>query len=336
MQTKQSKGGEARKKSLSAEQRSDIAKKAAQSRWNDDLPAEHKKLPQALYIDKLMIGDVEINCAVLSDKGNTRVISANSIFQAFGRMPRGLSQKDRENQLPPFLASATLKTLIDSHFQGMMQPITFRDGKQVFSWYRAELLPEICSLYLKARREKILNHQMYHLAEKAEILLDSFAKVGIIALIDEATGFQRDRKNDALRYLLLQYIEEGIQKWIKTFPDAFFTELDRLYNNETTISRKRPIYYGTFINQHIYAPIEHGYVKKELNKLNITDEGKRKARFHQWLTEHGRNVLLVQIGRVQGLMEISPSIESFKSKMRKQKEISIAPYLFEEMNRIDD
>lgn len=335
METKQRKGGRTRAENLSSEQKKEIAKKAAKSRWDGVVPKEFKNLPQALYMDKLIIGEVELNCAVLSDKKNSRVISTNSMFQAFGRMPRGISQKDRENQLPPFLASNALKSLIDSQLMSAMQPITFRDGKQVFSWYKAELLPEICSLYLKARREGILNYQQTHLAEKAEILLDSFAKVGIIALIDEATGFQRDRRTDALRYLLLQYIEEGMQKWIKTFPDSFFAELDRLYNNETTISRKRPLYYGTFINQHVYEPIENGYVKKELDKKNISDVGKRKARFHQWLTEHGRNVLLLQIGKIQALMELSPSIESFKNKMKKQKIVSIAPYLFEDMNKIE-
>ena len=44
-------------------------------------------------------------------------------------------------------------------------------------------------------------------------------------------------------------------------------------------------------------------MKNKLDELNITDEGKRKARFHQWLTDEGRTVLIHQIGRVQGLME---------------------------------
>lgn len=163
----------------------------------------------------------------------------------------------------------------------------------------------------------------------------AFAQVGIDALIDEATGYQYDRKHDALRILLAKYIEEGLQKWIKTFPDAFFAELDRLYNNGITISRKRPMYYGNFINKFVYEPIEHGYIKEELNKKNIKKDGKRIAQFHRWLTEEGRNILILQIGRVSALMEISKNIEAFKRKVEKQKEISIAPYLFEEMNEIE-
>jgi hypothetical protein len=66
---------------------------------------------------------------------------------------------------------------------------------------------------------------------------------------DEATGFQRDRKHDALRLLLWKYIAEGLQKWLNTVPDSFFLELDKLYNNEPTASHKRPQYYGHFIGR---------------------------------------------------------------------------------------
>ena len=135
-----------------------------------------------------------------------------------------------------------------------------------------------------------------------------------------------------MRLLLEYYIEEGIRKWIKTFPDEFFAQLDRLYENEPTSSRNRPRYYGQFINRYVYQPIENGFVKAELDKKNITDKGKRKARFHQWLTDEGKIQLTLQIGRVMGLMEQCSGIKQFNSIIKKQKEISIAPYLFEAMN----
>jgi len=77
-------------------------------------------------------------------------------------------------------------------------------------------------------------------------------------------------------------------------------------------------------------------VKTELNKLNITDEGKLTARFHQWLPMGGRTVLIRQIGRVEGVMGMCTDIEHFKKAAAKQRTISVAPYLFDEMNRIID
>jgi len=70
--------------------------------------------------------------------------------------------------------------------------------------------------------------------------MEAFAKIGIVALVDEEIGYQLDRKHDALRLLLNKYIAEGLQKWLHTFPDTFFAELDRLYGNSKTGPRSRP------------------------------------------------------------------------------------------------
>jgi hypothetical protein len=134
--------------------------------------------------------------------------------------------------------------------------------------------------------------------------------------------------------LLSKYIAEGLQKWIHTFPDSFFAELDRLYGNEPTTARGRPQYYGHFINKYVYDPIEHGYVKSKLNELNIKGDGKRRAKFHQWLSNEGRTILIHQIGRVQMMMEMCGDIDQFKQAADKQKKVSIAPYLFDDMNQI--
>jgi hypothetical protein len=295
--------------------------------------ASPRKMFKALYQGPLPIGDTVLDCVILDDPDNTRVISMTSVFRAFGRVPRS---NNRVINIPAFIDAQNLQKYIDQELMGLIKPIEYLDGKTTQTGYNALILPAICELYLKARREKELAPKQVRLAEQAEILQSSFAKLGIIALVDEATGFQRDRKHDALRLLLSKYIAEGLQKWIHTFPDSFFAELDRLYDNEPTHSRNRPQYYGGFINKYVYDPIEHGYVKAELDKLNITDKGKRKARFHQWLSDEGRTILTRQIGKVEGIMEMCDDIDHFKSVAKKQKTISVAPYLFDEMNRIID
>ena len=229
-----------------------------------------------------------------------------------------------------------LQPYINQELKALIKPIEYFDGKTEKMGYNALILPAVCEMYLQARRDGVLTSKQAHLATKAEILQSAFARLGMITLIDEATGFQRDRSHDALRLLLEKYISEGMQRWIKTFPDSFFKELDKLYDNQETKSQKRPQYYGTFINKYVYDPIENGYVKRKLDSLNITDNGKRKARFHQWLSDEGKQVLTRQIGRVEMLMELCPDIEAFKKAARKQKMISIAPYLFDDMNQIID
>ena len=283
-----------------------------------------KKELKAIYSGKLPIGGLELDCYVLNDDKNTRILSAKSIFTAFDRPTRGNRERDTFEykgeliQLPPFLASKALYPLINSDLLGLIQKIEFIDGTIRKTGYDANILPAMCELYMRARREKKLAKLQLKLATQAEILQSAFARVGIQALIDEATGFQYDRKNDALRYLLQQYIAEGLQKWIKTFPDEFFDELNRLYENETMQSNKRPQYYGKFINTYIYEPLENGYIKAELDKKNITDDGKRKARFHQWLTKFGKEQLTKQIWKVLGAMQVSTDLENAKFLLAKQ------------------
>lgn len=243
--------------------------------------------------------------------------------------------KDGAHNLPRFLATKDILPFISKDLMARINsPIEYaptHGGRTAFG-YEATLLPEVCEIILDADKDGALKNKEY--ANIADILIRSFARVGIIALIDEATGYQHDRKHDALRLLLSKYIADGLRKWIQTFPDSFFAELDKLYGNQRTTPRNRPQYYGRFINKYVYDPIEHGYVKKELDKLNIKDDGKRRARFHQWLNDHGRNMLIHQIGRVQMLMEMCPNIDKFKQAAEKQKKVSIAPYLFDEMNQI--
>lgn len=291
---------------------------------------------KALLSGPLPIAGTELQCAVLDDE--TRVLSASSIFTAFGRPRKGINSRMEITgvKIPPFLASNNLRPYLTEDILKRLKLISYDDGGKIKSGYNAELLVDMCEVYLQARRDDKLMESQFKLAVQAEILQSAFARVGIAAIVDEATGYQKVRTNDALRLLLVRYVAEGLQKWMKTFHDSFFHQLDRLYGNEKTTSRARPMYYGKFINKYIYDPLENGYIKTELDKLNITDEGKRKARFHQWLNVDGRDSLIRQISRVEARMELFPDIEAFKQAEIKQKAISIAPYLFDEMNKIID
>jgi hypothetical protein len=52
-----------------------------------------------------------------------------------------------------------------------------------------------------------------------------FARVGIIALVDEATGYQEVRDHEALQEILKRYISEELLVWVRTFPMEFTTPL---------------------------------------------------------------------------------------------------------------
>lgn len=298
-------------------------------------PKDTPEIPKARYGGILAISDVQIPCYVLDD--GTRVIHQRGMVKSLG-MARGGSSRGGGDRLAYFVAQKTLSPFVSKELIGVTKgPLVFRTDKSSTAYgYQATVLADICDAILAARAQGALSKQQQHIADKAEILVRAFARVGIVALVDEATGFQTDRGHDALRLLLERYIADGLQKWIHTFPDSFFAELDRLYDNAPTSARSRPQYYGKFINKYVYDPIEHGYVKAQLNKMNITDEGKRRARFHQWLTTEGRTILTRQIGKVEGMMEMCNDIDQFKEMVKRRKAVTVAPYLFDEMNRIID
>lgn len=301
----------------------------------------NSELPKAMYRGVLPIGEVPLKCVVLDNE--MRVLPAISVFKAFGKKRRGNRDRDPfitvegvRIQLPPFVAGSNLIPFMDNDLKGWIQRLEFMDGDNLDEGYDANIIPAMCKLFLSARRAGVLTLQQEPTAVIAEILYDSFARVGIVALIDEATGYQHSRNKDALKFLLEQYVAEGMQQWVKTFPDSFFAQLDKLYDNPKTTSRKRPQYYGKFINKYIYDPIENGYVKDYLDSKNIKDDGTRKVRFHQWLTEFGKNMLLMQIGRVMGKMEECQSIGQFKRRIKKQDQLTIAPSLFENIEEWDE
>lgn len=136
----------------------------------------------------------------------------------------------------------------------------------------------MCDAVLSARDEGVLQKQQLHIARASEILMRSFAKVGIIALIDEVTGYQKVREKFALQIKLQAFIAEELQEWARMFPEEFWHELARLESIHYS-PRSRPLRWGKYIMMFVYDSIDAD-VGKELRKkiptrifLEITTSG---------------------------------------------------------------
>lgn len=309
MASPQSKGGTSRAEKLSPEQRHEIASAAAKARW-----AEASALPKATHTGTLKIGDAEIPCAVLSD--GTRLLTQAGFLQALGRSskPKGRSQQVTDG-LPPFLATRSLKPLITDEIMDTTVPIAFitpTGGKAL--GHRAELLPKVCDLFLEARAAGLLTAQQQPLAIQSEILVRSLAKVGIVALVDEATGFQTDRDRDELHKLLSIYLSEERLAWAKRFPDEFYRQVYRLKGWKWPVGRAKTPYLGHITNDVVYDRLPEGVLPK-LRELNPTDDEskRRKYKHHQFLSEQvGQPDLRDHILQILPLMKISKTWDAFK------------------------
>ena len=285
--------------------------------YNPNAPKGPLKVIAGAADRPLVIGDTEIQCYVLED--GTRVLTQASFLESLGRHPKANVRKERgEERIPAILQGKAINPFISQEILAKSEPVRFRTEKgSVASGYRAELLPSVCEVYLSARDAGVLPKNQQHVARHAEILIRGLAHVGIIALVDEATGYQDIRDRNALHRYLDLYLKEEQAKWAKRFPDEFYRQIFRLRKWEWKGMRvNRPQVVGRFTNNLVWDRIAP-HVREELNKRNPKDEtGNRKAKHHQWLTDDvGHPALQQHLGGVCALMKASPSWNSFMRKL---------------------
>ncbi|HYN15936.1 MAG TPA: P63C domain-containing protein, partial [Terriglobales bacterium] len=206
---------------------------------------------------------------------------------------------------------------------GTLTPIEFRtpDGRRMLG-YEATLLADICDAVLEARKHGALTEKQQHVAAQCEILVRGFARVGIIALVDEATGYQEDRAKNALAKILEAFIAKELRKWVSTFPTDYYKELFRLrgwkFPDLPADQRKRPVLVGKITNDVVYDRLAPG-VRQELNRLTPRDEkGRLKHKLFQRLTEDvGHPKLREHLASVSSLMKASDSWDQFKRMLER-------------------
>ena len=126
--------------------------------------------------------------------------------------------------------------------------------------YEATILHDLCQAALSARDTGVLKtEQEQRYAQYCEALLRAFAKVGMVALVDEATGYQAERDRDELHRILEAYIAQELLPWAKRFPDEFYRQLFRLRGWQySPLTVKRPQYIGKLTNKLIYEKLPPG------------------------------------------------------------------------------
>lgn len=300
-------GGVSRARRLTPEERREIAQRGAAARW------EKQDLPQAVCSteDKpLKIAGAELDAYVLQD--GTRVLSQAGMLRALGRNPRAAT---RNASGPPMLQGAALRPFVSAEILEAAQPVMFRTPNGIrANGYRAELLPQVCEVYLRARDANALAPNQKPIAVQADILMRAFATVGIIALIDEATGYQDLRARNALARILEQFVDKELQAWVRTFPTDYYKELFRLrgldYPGDAV---SRPQYFGHLTNDIVYRRIAPG-VLDELKRVSPrTESGRHKDKLFQRLTTNvGYPKLREHLGSVVTIMRLSDDYPQFK------------------------
>ena len=314
-----SKGGNARAKSLTGAQRSAISRTAALSRW----AKAGKGIPvQAKYgaPDRpLKIGDIEIPCYVLED--GRRVFTTSGLQRGIGLSEGG--GRGGSRRIAVLMASLAEKGMDTRGLTARgEEPIRFflPHGGIAAAGYDATILPDICDVVIAAGCQGKLHPQQRHLVERCAVLQHGFSTVGIIALVDEATGYQDVRARDALAKILEKFIARELRPWIKTFPTGFYQEIYRLngwtFKEEGTA---RPGVIGHWTNNIVYRRLAPGVLEELKNLTPRLENGRLKHKLFQRLSDEvGSPKLLAHLSGVLMLMKYSPNWKVFMERLDKE------------------
>lgn len=301
--------GKARADQLSPERKKEIAQRAALVRWSGHLP-------DATHEGDMKVAGMELPVAVTSD--GVRLMISKAFMTALKRPWKGSYAR---TELPNFIAAKNLLPFISKDLIDVLEPVEFINKRgQKAQGYRVELLQLVCEAYLDARHAGVLTQTQEKVAGQAEVLLRGFARLGIIGLVDEATGYQRDRATDALAKILEQFIAKELQPWVKTFDNEFYEQMFRLrgldFPKDTV---KRPQYFGHLTNDIIYRRLAPGVLDELKRTEPKLPSGRRKGTIQQRLTpELGHPKLREHLASVTTIMDLSEDYQDFMKKLNKR------------------
>ena len=315
------KGGAARAANMSAEDRKESARVAARSRWAKPPLAltdpratapsvEGETLPPSPFAKHkgiMSLGGGPIDVYVL-DTGD-RVISLRSAVKAItGQDASNLGEYLSISGLKDFVnRDLVLGETVDFHIPGTQ----FR-GRGI----TAEQFEAILSGYVRAHGAGALKtERQKEIATACAILSTAFLRIGIVAQIDEATGYQYERAQDALQIKLKAYIADELRPWEKTFPDELWEMFGRLTHWKGPI-HSRPKWWGHLVNELIYEALDKDvaeYLRKNKPKPFHGEN------YHQWMSQDiGLKALISHIYKVIGMGEGCEDMRELRDRVAKR------------------
>jgi hypothetical protein len=238
-----------------------------------------------------------------------------------GWVSRNRSDEDLAADTPQFLAFKTLKPFVDKHL-GDLQSITvdYRTKRgQIARGIKAEIIPKICEVWLDAEESAKLGARQKKIAQRAKVLMRALAHTGIIALVDEATGYQDVRARDALAKILAEFLANERQRWTLTFPLDFYKEIYRLRGWKfEPWNTKRPSVIAAWTDDFVYDRLAPGLTEELRQKNPVAETGRRTHKHHQWFNpDRGHPKLKEHIAGVIALLRAADSWEGFKRSLQR-------------------
>jgi hypothetical protein len=256
----------------------------------------------AKFPGELQLGDASVDCYVLNS--GERVLSMSGTVNAIAKVDSG--------NVGNIVGIEALKGLIDKDkFAGETISFVIPGNPIEAKGITAEMFLELCSAYVEALRKGLLRtDKQKENAIRCSVLLASCAKVGLIALIDEATGYQYQREDDALRVKIKAFIAEELRAWEKTFPDELWEAFGRLTGWKGSL-HSRPKWWGKLVIELIYETLD-----PDVAKYLKTNKPPAGIHWHRQLTEnYGARQLVSRCFEIVGMAKDCSTIGELRSKV---------------------
>lgn len=299
-------GGRARAKSLSAAERSAIAKAGASARWG--LTVTHK----GNFLDAF---GIDVDCYVLNDPAKTAVISQRGMAEIL------LNKAPSGSALPRFANGITVsKALGAGILEKIANPMIFKGDhagatakfQGQVNGYEVGLLIDICQALIIAhsRGELTPEYRYEKIVDQARIILGASAKAGIQGLVYALAGYDRTKEEVIEAYKV--YVREEAREYEKEFSPELYEQWYRLYGL-TKPERGRPWEFKYLTIDHIYKPLARSQGKVfSLAKSSKQVNGEKGDKIHMFLSEVGVKALRTQIGKIIGIATVSDTREEYE------------------------
>ena len=171
---------------------------------------------------------------------------------------------------------------------------------------------DICEAIVKADQLGTTTTRQAPIVERAIRLMMGYARTGVIALVDEATGYQQMRHDRALRIFLNKYLRGRFSSWSKRFPHEFYSQILRLNGWDGPGGISHPSVVGKCTIDIVYSRISQDLLDELRVRNPVQPSGHRKHNHHQFPTENlGVPELEEHLAVVIALMQESPDWVSF-------------------------
>jgi len=299
-----SKGGKARAKVLSAEDRSRIAREAVETRWRNAgklqlLRATHKGSFEKEF-------GFDVDCYVLDDETHTAVISQRGMAETLG------FSKDGGNRLRRFLSGKSIAPYIGLELrEKLSNPLIFQ-GPPMGSGiptidriygFDVTLLIDLCKAIIEAEADGKLTPNQANIAKQAHVILNASAKAGIKGLVYALAGYNATKEEVIAAFKF--YVREEARDYEKEFPAQLYEEWYRLYDLPKP-QRNKPWKFMHLTVGQIWKPLARSNGKiLELTKAQRHNANARSKRLHQFLSEIGVKALRTHLGQLLGIARVS-------------------------------